>query len=488
MSHNISPNAYRLGRTQLWSNVPATTLAGVLWKAYYIYPISLTEAKGHHLENSSSMRLVYYPVYSVYRYRSRFLYPRFYRHLKLLTWISDMSFDGGEELLSKIWARSLYLFNNRFTILPVKPDWQEAFREAMLRGIGEHHWYRAIDPIYKWSVISTNRQYDYIAQDMFVRSRLLFTINKFTTLLLTALDNPAESSNDAELIQLVQHLQTMRRNKWVNEFYELKLKSKLNYLVSALVYVRGGGYAKRVNLLKQELKAVIDFNKVKEEEFIRQKERDGKKMKPKHHNVFNEATIDVFENSPYNFSSIVISAIIGFALRRFVRVSAVNVFRYMLVKGIMKPADYLNHLFQFANHKTKRNRFTYNTYYDIINIFYLQTKFTNIEWLVLKIIKYSVFKIHRRNIKLKYFLRFIHDVIELIRPIAIDILLFRIVIHGKMKGGSRRTQTFTVGYGKPPRTSIGFNLKYCYDNIYTKYGEFGMHLLVGRANPTTPQE
>lgn len=62
-------------------------------------------------------------------------------------------------------------------------------------------------------MISTNRQYDYIAQDMFVRSRLLFTINKFTTLLLTALDNPAESSNDAELIQLVQHLQTMRRNK-----------------------------------------------------------------------------------------------------------------------------------------------------------------------------------------------------------------------------------------------------------------------------------
>ena len=194
------------------------------------------------------------------------------------------------------------------------------------------------------------------------------------------------------------------------------------------------------------------------------------------------------KTSSHKFSNAILSFTVSQELRQRVRVFAINVFKYMLIKGLLRPGEYLEHLSQLSSQRTKKARNIYNSYTDLINIIFLQIKFINTEWLVLRILKYALFKMHKKNLKLKYFLRFFHNVIMLSRKLDKNLTLFRLVVHGKIKGGTFRTKTETLGFGKASRNSIGVNIRYCYDNIYSKYGEYGMHLMIGRSNPKTIKE
>lgn len=184
--------------------------------------------------------------------------------------------------------------------------------------------------------------------------------------------------------------------------------------------------------------------------------------------------------SAYRLSNQLMAAIVSHGLRAPVRIRAINVFQYLLDKSIILPDAYLSHISELSSPKTRRDQHTYKEYYDILNLVYLQSKLVSIEWLLLRVVKYALFKLHRRNIKMRYFLRFVHNVMKSFSKVGRDVVVFRLVVHGKIKGGTHRTGVFTAGYGKPALNTIGVSTKYCFDNIYSKYGEFGMHLIVSR--------
>src|SRR5687768_13218272 len=100
MSHLVSPNAYRLGRTQMWGNVGALILESLLWRSQISYPLGLIFRTA--VWQPESVYILYYPVFALYRHRSRFLYPRFYRHLRFSAYLTSLVIVPAKEALESV--------------------------------------------------------------------------------------------------------------------------------------------------------------------------------------------------------------------------------------------------------------------------------------------------------------------------------------------------------------------------------------------------
>jgi ribosomal protein S3 len=53
---------------------------------------------------------------------------------------------------------------------------------------------------------------------------------------------------------------------------------------------------------------------------------------------------------------------------------------------------------------------------------------------------------------------------------------FRLVITGKLRGGTSRTQGFSTGFGIMPQQTLDKNISYVYGDVRSKYGTFGIKL------------
>jgi ribosomal protein S3 len=53
----------------------------------------------------------------------------------------------------------------------------------------------------------------------------------------------------------------------------------------------------------------------------------------------------------------------------------------------------------------------------------------------------------------------------------------RVVIAGKLRGGTARTGSFSSGYGVFPRQSLTDDIKMEFGDIRSKYGSFGVKVL-----------
>ena len=54
---------------------------------------------------------------------------------------------------------------------------------------------------------------------------------------------------------------------------------------------------------------------------------------------------------------------------------------------------------------------------------------------------------------------------------------FRIIITGKLAGGTARTKSFSVGFGVFPRQTLSENIKFEFGDVRSKYGSFGIKIL-----------
>jgi ribosomal protein S3 len=83
----------------------------------------------------------------------------------------------------------------------------------------------------------------------------------------------------------------------------------------------------------------------------------------------------------------------------------------------------------------------------------------------------------KRKIKPKPFFYFLDKVLKTLPNLKNKFESIKIVITGKLQGGTSRTKVFSVGFGSIPKQSIDKNVNYFFENIHSKYGSYGIKLL-----------
>lgn len=96
---------------------------------------------------------------------------------------------------------------------------------------------------------------------------------------------------------------------------------------------------------------------------------------------------------------------------------------------------------------------------------------------VITMVQYALIKMHRRKIKPKRFFYFIDSVVKNMPSINAYFQACRIIITGKLKGGTARTGVFSAGYGIIPRQSLALDISMAVGDIRSKYGAFGVRVL-----------
>jgi len=82
--------------------------------------------------------------------------------------------------------------------------------------------------------------------------------------------------------------------------------------------------------------------------------------------------------------------------------------------------------------------------------------------------------------KIKRFMYFIDSVIKNMIQVRHNFSCCRITLSGKIRGGTQRTKTLSVGFGLLPYQSINLEGKIAFVRYRHKFGEFGLGLLINR--------
>jgi ribosomal protein S3 len=83
---------------------------------------------------------------------------------------------------------------------------------------------------------------------------------------------------------------------------------------------------------------------------------------------------------------------------------------------------------------------------------------------------------HKRKIRPKLFFYFLDSVLKNSKNLKKEFEAFKIVITGKLMGGTARTRSFSVGFGNFPIQSFDCNIRYEMGQLKSKYGSFGIKI------------
>lgn len=161
-----------------------------------------------------------------------------------------------------------------------------------------------------------------------------------------------------------------------------------------------------------------------------------------------------------------------------VKVKLFNVFSYIAKKT--KKIKFKKHQRHVWNKKYHYNKRRFSAYYDIVNSLYLLCYVNNTDELVLKMIQYGLINLHRRKIRPKNMFYFLNTVVKNIKAIQKNFNAFRLILTGKLRGGTARTQSFSTGFGVMPRQTLGKNINHVFGDVRSKYGVFGVKLFTWR--------
>lgn len=82
--------------------------------------------------------------------------------------------------------------------------------------------------------------------------------------------------------------------------------------------------------------------------------------------------------------------------------------------------------------------------------------------------------------KVKRFMLFLDSILKNMFQIQNNFTCFRIIIVGKIRGGTERTKTLSVGFGQLPYQSISVQGSTAFVSYPHKYGEFGIRFIMAR--------
>jgi ribosomal protein S3 len=95
-------------------------------------------------------------------------------------------------------------------------------------------------------------------------------------------------------------------------------------------------------------------------------------------------------------------------------------------------------------------------------------------------IQYGLIKLHKKKIRPKNFFYFIDSVLKNLHVVRNRFEAFRVIITGKLRGGTSRTKSFSTGFGVIPNQTLEKNIRYEYGDIRSKYGSFGVKVITLR--------
>jgi hypothetical protein len=185
-----------------------------------------------------------------------------------------------------------------------------------------------------------------------------------------------------------------------------------------------------------------------------------------------------WRSSRYRLSSKRLSKQVSKRIGTRVQVKAINVFNYLAKKN--KKLYFKRHQRHIWNKRFHYNKKRFSSYYDMVNSLYLLCAIPLLEGLVIRMIQYGLTKMHRRKIRPKTFFYFIDSIVKNMPQIKANFNTFRVIITGKLRGGTARTKTFSTGFGVIPRQTLDKNIRYEFGDIRSKYGSFGVKLLTWR--------
>jgi ribosomal protein S3 len=80
-------------------------------------------------------------------------------------------------------------------------------------------------------------------------------------------------------------------------------------------------------------------------------------------------------------------------------------------------------------------------------------------------IKYGLKDMHLKKIRPKYFFVFLDAVIKNMPQVNNTFHTFRILVTGKLRGGTSRTNKYLAGFGGIPRQSLEKNVRYAFGDV-----------------------
>jgi len=163
-------------------------------------------------------------------------------------------------------------------------------------------------------------------------------------------------------------------------------------------------------------------------------------------------------------------------LKERAQVRVLNAFTYLAAKQMV---HYNSHQSHFWHHAYRRYRFYYNNYYDIVNAFWLLGLIKHSETFLLDILRMMMPRIR----KIRRFLYFLDAAVKNMPQIKGNFSCFRITLTGKIRGGTKRTKTYTIGFGHLPYNSITSEGSVAFTSYRHKFGEFGLKLIMDRTYP-----
>jgi hypothetical protein len=161
-----------------------------------------------------------------------------------------------------------------------------------------------------------------------------------------------------------------------------------------------------------------------------------------------------------------------------IQVTSKNIFSYMFKKS-KKNFNIKNHQSHIW-YEYHRSKWYIYSFYDLVNCIMLLSKIKYGENLLSKIIKYSLIRMSKRKIQPKQLFYFLDKVLKTLPNLKNNFESVRILITGKLRGGTSRTKVFNIGFGFIPRQSIDKNINYAFENIHSKYGSYGIKILTWR--------
>jgi hypothetical protein len=154
---------------------------------------------------------------------------------------------------------------------------------------------------------------------------------------------------------------------------------------------------------------------------------------------------------------------------------AMNIFCYLAHKQMVGYRSHQEHLW---HKKYRKYRFHYDNYYDIVNSLFIISLVKNSETLLLDILRFMMPRIR----KIKRFMMFLDAVLKNMPQLQKFFLCFRILLTGKIRGGTERTKSLIVGFGYLPYQSISIEGSSLFISYPHKYGEFGIKLILNRVS------
>lgn len=91
-------------------------------------------------------------------------------------------------------------------------------------------------------------------------------------------------------------------------------------------------------------------------------------------------------------------------------------------------------------------------------------------------IQYGLINMHRRKIRPKNMFYFLNSVAKNMKLIQKNFNAIRLVITGKLRGGTSRTQIFSTGFGVLPKQTLSKDINYVFGDVRSKYGAFGVKI------------